>query len=87
MNLIGHTRRDFSVGLAAMLPVLGLAKNAFGLAGAQSDREGISRTSESIHQEVMFNATRKRVYEAIFEEKQFRQVMNFIYLRRFHPDQ
>jgi activator of HSP90 ATPase len=78
MNLIRHTRRDFSVGLAAMLPTLGLAKNAFGLADAQSDREGISRTSESIHQEVVFNATRKRVYEAIFEEKQFRQVTNFI---------
>jgi len=77
MNFI-HTRRDFSVRLAATLPVLGLAKNAFSLADAQSDREGISRTSESIHQEVVFNATRKRVYEAIFEEKQFLQVTNFI---------
>jgi activator of HSP90 ATPase len=78
MNLIGHTRREFSVGLAAMLPVLALAKGALGLADAQADREGISRTSESIHQEVVFNATRKRVYEAIIEEKQFRQVTDFI---------
>lgn len=78
MNRIAHTRRNFSVGLAAMLPMLGLAKSAFGLADAQSDREGISRTSESIHQEVVFDASRKRVYDAIFEEKQFRQVTNFI---------
>jgi activator of HSP90 ATPase len=82
MKIIGHTsgptRRDFSIGLAALLPALGWEKNAFSLADAQSDREGISRTSESIHQEVVFNATRKRVYEAIIEEKQFRQVTNFI---------
>jgi hypothetical protein len=66
------------MGVVAMLPIFGLAKKAFGLPDAQSDREGISRTSESIHQEVVFNATRKRVYQAIFEEKQFSQVTNFI---------
>jgi activator of HSP90 ATPase len=64
--------------MAAMLPVLGLEKNALALPDAKSDREGISHTSESIHQEVVFSATHKRVYDAIFEEKQFRQVTNFI---------
>jgi activator of HSP90 ATPase len=78
MDTTRQTRRDFSMGLAAMLPVLGMARNAVGLADAQAEREGISRTSESIHQEVVFNATSKRVYEAIVEEKQFRQVTNFI---------
>jgi hypothetical protein len=47
MNLSSRTRRDFSVGLAAMLPVLGLAKNAVSLADAQAEREGISRTRVS----------------------------------------
>jgi activator of HSP90 ATPase len=78
MKRIQPTRRDFSLGMAVTLPVLGLARRAFGVTDAQSDREGISRTAESIHQEVVFNASRKRVYEAIFEEKQFRQVTNFI---------
>jgi activator of HSP90 ATPase len=78
MNTTRQTRRDFSMGLAAMLPVLRMPKSALGLADAPADRNGISRTSESIHQEVIFRAARKRVYEAIFEEKQFRQVTSFI---------
>jgi activator of HSP90 ATPase len=78
MDTSRQTRRDFSIGLAAMLPVLGMAKSELGMADAQAEREGISRTSESIHQEVVFNATPKRVYKAIIEEKQFGQVTNFI---------
>ena len=76
MKVIQHTRRDFSVRLAALLPASCMAEKAFAV--PPGDREGISRTAESIHQEVVFNATRRRVYEAIFEEKQFRQVTNFI---------
>jgi activator of HSP90 ATPase len=75
MNLARYTRRDFSVRLAAALP---LAGSAFGLPGPQADRNGISHTCESIHQEVVFKATRKRVYDALTEEKQFNQVMDFI---------
>jgi activator of HSP90 ATPase len=78
MNLPTHTRRDFSVRLAAILPALGLASNALGSSGEEVDRNGISHTSESIHQEVVFKASRQRVYDAIVEEKQFRQVTNFI---------
>jgi uncharacterized protein YndB with AHSA1/START domain len=78
MNLAGHSRREFAVRFAAMLPVLATAENVLGLSDEQGDRNGISHTSESIHQEVVFKATRKRVYEAITEEKQFRQVTNFI---------
>ena len=51
---------------------------AFGKADPQGDRNGISHSCESIHQEVVFKAARKRVYEAITEEKQFRQVTDFI---------
>ena len=78
MKRNGQTRRDFSMHLAAMLPSIGMAGNALGLASAQVDRNGISHTCESIHQEVVFKATRKRVYEALTQEKQFRQVTDFV---------
>jgi uncharacterized protein YndB with AHSA1/START domain len=73
-----YTRRDFSVGMAAVLPVFGMAESAFGMPTPQADRNGISHTCESIHQEVVFKAARKRVYEALTEEKKFAQVTDFI---------
>jgi len=36
---------------------------------------GISRTAEAIHQEPTFKASRKQVYEALTDAKQFDQVM------------
>ena len=78
MNRARYTRRDFSVRLAAVLPVVGIAGNSFGVASPQADRNGISRTCESIHQEVIFKATQKRVYEALTEEKKFHQVTDFV---------
>jgi activator of HSP90 ATPase len=64
--------------MAAILPIFGIAESAFGLPAPQSDRTGISHTCESIHQEVVFKATRKRVYEGLTEEKKFAQVTDFI---------
>jgi activator of HSP90 ATPase len=78
MSFIRHTRREFPVRLVATLPLFGMAGSAFGKSDPQGDRNGISHSCESIHQEVVFNAARKRVYEAITEEKQFRQVTDFI---------
>jgi activator of HSP90 ATPase len=60
------------------MPALGVAKSGFGMRAPQVDRNGISHTSESIHQEVVFKAPRKRVYEALTEEKRFSQVTDFI---------
>ena len=37
--------------------------------------EGISHTAESIHQETVFKASRKRVYEALTDTKQFNGVI------------
>jgi uncharacterized protein YndB with AHSA1/START domain len=73
-----RTRREFSVGLAAAVPALAMAKNAFAAPAPQGDRNGISHAAESIHQEVEFGAARKRVYEALTDEKQFRQVTDFV---------
>lgn len=78
MNLTRHTRRDFPARFAAILPLLGIAKGAFSVPVPQPDRNGISHTCESIHQEVVFKAARKRVYEALTDEKKFSQVTDFI---------
>ena len=72
------SRRDFPACLAAVLPAFGIGGSAIGLADPQADRNGISHTCESIHQEVVFKASRKRVYEALTQEKQFKQVTDFI---------
>jgi uncharacterized protein YndB with AHSA1/START domain len=55
-----------------------MAKSAFGVSAPQGDRSGISHSAESIHQEIDFKAARKRVYEALTDERQFRQIMDFI---------
>jgi activator of HSP90 ATPase len=69
------TRRDFSVRLASLFPVLGIA-GAGALAPAVTTAEDthggeISRSAESIHQEPVFKASRKQIYEALLDEKQF----------------
>jgi activator of HSP90 ATPase len=43
-------------------------------ASAETD-SGISRTAESIHQEPVFKANRKRVYEALLDSAQFDKVI------------
>lgn len=75
--MIRYTRRDFSFSLAT-LPVFGMAQGALGLPGLQADRNGISHNCESIHQEVAFKATRKRIYEALTDEKKFSQVTDLV---------
>ncbi len=67
------TRRDFPVQLASFFPLLGIAAAALPPAAtAAEDPHGeISRTAESIHQEPVFKASRKRIYEAMLDEKQF----------------
>jgi uncharacterized protein YndB with AHSA1/START domain len=83
------SRRGFSVRLGYMLPALGIAGAAFassmtrtheGANGASGTRalipgEEISHTAESIQQEVVFKASRKRVYEALTDAEQFTKVV------------
>jgi activator of HSP90 ATPase len=68
-----HTRRDFSVRLATLFPVLIAGTSFASAASAASAIPGpvISHTAESIHQEVVFKASPKRVYEALTDVKQF----------------
>ena len=75
------SRRDYSVRLASFFSMLGLAgcRAAHGAGGPQtsrlSGRGEISHTPEAIHQEVVFNASRKRVYEALTDTTQFDKVV------------
>jgi len=82
-------RRDFSVRLASLFAGLGVAVAAFGSTIASEARvagdkaggktvagnEEISRAAESIHQEIILKASRKRVYEALTNAEQFTKVM------------
>ena len=65
------TRRQAIAGVAIALGGLALGStNAW--AGTE---EEISHTAESIHQEPVFKASRKRVYEALTDAKQFDKVI------------
>ena len=67
----GPTRRQAIVGVAIAFGGLALDSTE-AWAGAEDE---ISRTAESIHQEVVFKAGRKRVYEAVIDTKQFDKVI------------
>jgi activator of HSP90 ATPase len=66
-------RRDFSLRLALLFPMFGAVRTAFGASAATDDasKAVISHVAETIHQEVVLKAGRKRVYEAFMDDKQF----------------
>src|SRR5258705_5974841 len=65
------TRRQLIAGVAISFGGLALGSTEV-WAGAD---DGISRTAESIHQEAVFKASRKRVYEALTDTKQFDKII------------
>jgi activator of HSP90 ATPase len=67
----GTTRRQWIAGVAIAFGGLPLDSTE-AWAGAE---DGISRTAESIHQEAVIKASRKRVYEALTDAKQFDKVI------------
>ena len=67
----GSTRRQAIVGFAIAFGGLALGSSE-AWAGAE---EEISRTAEAIHQEPVFKASPKRVYEALTDAKQFDKVI------------
>src|ERR1700682_3233688 len=73
-------RRDFSKSLAAFFSGLGLAGTAFGSSVPRTSpfaaSDEITHACEAIHQEVIFPVSRKRVYEALTDAKQFSQVIH-----------
>jgi activator of HSP90 ATPase len=67
----GPTRRQAIIGVAIAFGGVALGSTA---ARAEAE-DGISRTAEAIHQEPVFKASRKRVYEALTDAKQFDKVI------------
>jgi len=67
----GPTRRQVIAGVAMAFGNLALGSTE---AWAGTEEE-ISRTAESIHQEPVFKASRKLVYEALTDTKQFDKVI------------
>lgn len=72
------TRRQTILGAAAAFGgiVIGTVVNAAPGGGSPADDE-ISHAAESIHQETLFKASRKRVYEALTDTAQFNKVTQF----------
>jgi activator of HSP90 ATPase len=67
----GLTRRRAITGVA-----MAFSELALDATGARADvGEEISRTEESIHQSVALSASRKRVYEALTDTRQFDKVI------------
>lgn len=64
------TRRQMIVGA-----VVGCSALAVGSRLAFADEDGISHNCAAIHQEVVFKASPKRVYEALMDAKQFSKVI------------
>jgi uncharacterized protein YndB with AHSA1/START domain len=65
------TRRQVIAGAAFAFGGLGMGP-AMGWAAGEDE---ISRTAEAIHQEPVFKASRKRLYEALTDAKQFDKVI------------
>ena len=65
-----RTRRQMLVGATAAFTGLGMGS----ISALAHIVEEVSRTAESIHQEPVFKANRKRVYEALTDEEQFEKV-------------
>jgi activator of HSP90 ATPase len=67
---LASTRRQWLTGAAITFGAL-----ATTAARASADTPGgISRTAESIHQETIFKASPKRIYDALLDSKQFQQI-------------
>jgi activator of HSP90 ATPase len=81
-SMTSLTRRCFSLRLASVCSLFGLAGCSAPLgSGGRSrtsalpGREEISNTAEAIHQEVVFNASPKRIYDALTDTTQFDKVV------------
>ena len=75
------TRRELSLGLFSSLATLGLLgpDAAAGAETSPSGGNGLSHNSEAIHQEVVIKASRDRVYRALTDAKQFREMTELSY--------
>jgi activator of HSP90 ATPase len=67
---MGYGRRRWIAATAVALG--GIAINATAVLG--NDTDGVSKSAEAIHQEPLFKASAKRIYDALTDEQQFQKV-------------
>ena len=71
LSLLNSSRRHWIIGST-------FAAGAFALrstnAWAAADNNGLSHNAEAIHQEVTFNESPKRIYEALTDARQFQKI-------------
>ena len=67
-------RRNFSFLLGSAVSTFALSTRAYG-AAIPAQQEEVSRSCETIHQVLTFKANRKRVYEALTDERVFDKVV------------
>jgi len=79
------TRREFSARLASFVG-LGVIGGGAGILQGGGSRE-LTKTSEAIHQEILFNASRKRLYDALTDAKEFTKVTTFSTVKNAPPAQ
>lgn len=82
------SRREFSARLAASVPLAvagGFALRSNSGQTGSTDSGGLSRSAGAIHQEVVFKADRKRVYEALTDAQQFTGVTKFSMVKNARP--
>jgi activator of HSP90 ATPase len=73
-NLVS-TRRHWIVGAAVAIGGLATHPTAFAATAALADTDdGISKTAEAIHQETVFKASPKRIYDALTDADQFQRI-------------
>jgi activator of HSP90 ATPase len=66
----GLTRRQLAIGASVATGI-----GAFAARAAANADDGISHTAESIHQEPVFPTSRRRMYEALMDPRQFDRVV------------
>ena len=71
-------RRDFTLRVTSIFSLLG-TRTAIGAGriprALPADDYGISHTADAIHQEVVFRASRKRIYDALTDTRQFDRII------------
>jgi activator of HSP90 ATPase len=68
-------RRHWIMGAAAAIGGLAIVTTAFGATAVLADADdGLSKTAEAIHQETIFKAGPKRIYDALTDADQFQKI-------------
>ena len=80
------TRREFSVSAASFVGLGVIGGEGLGIFRGAAAPE-VTKSSEAIHQDIVFNASRKRVYDALTDAAQFTKVTSFSSVKNAPPAQ